>query len=107
MTAIGDIIDGSVDDVFETLGEDATYWPLAGASKTVKVMPRRPDEIVGFGETDVHSETAIFDIRVSEAATPEEKDTLIYDGVTYAVQGVPERRDPRRRIWTLNTRPVT
>ena len=106
MATIADHIDAAIDEMFTHLGEDATYWPLAGASVTVKVIPSRPDEIVGFGETDVHSPTTVFDVRVSEAAAPEKDDTIIYDSVTYAVQGVPQRRDPRRRIWTLNTRPV-
>ena len=105
MTTIGDIIDGTVDDAFNVLGEDATYTPFGGSGVTVKVIPRRPDEIVGLGEIDIQTPTAVFDVRVSEVGSPAAKDTILFDSTTYTVQGTPQRLDPRRRIWTLNTRP--
>jgi hypothetical protein len=34
------------------------------------VIARRPDTIVGFDETRIHAETATFEVRASEVASP-------------------------------------
>ena len=106
MTAIGDIIQDSVDQNFALLGEDATYTPAGGDPVTVKVIPRRPDEVLDFGETKIKSAKAVFDVRVSELAAPAKGDALTFAGTGYVVQADPLRRDPRRLIWTLDTRPA-
>jgi hypothetical protein len=72
----------------------------------VRVIARRPDTIVGFGESRIHAETATFELRVSEVANPRPDDQLIVDGQTFVIQGEPERRDPDRLVWMLDTRPV-
>jgi hypothetical protein len=70
----------------------------------VRVIARRPDTIVGFGETRIHTETATFEVRASEVANPHAGDQLTVSGETFIVQGEPERRDPDRLVWTLDTR---
>ena len=72
----------------------------------IRVIAIRPDEIVGFGETRVHAEIALFEVRVSELAQPRPDDLLTIDGADYIIQGEPERRDPHRLVWTLDTRPT-
>ena len=67
-------------------------------------IARRPDAIVGFGETPIHAETATFELRASEVANPRPDDQLTVDGETFVVQGEPERRDPDRLVWTLDVR---
>jgi hypothetical protein len=89
---------------FFVMGEDATYTPAGGDPLSIKVMPRRPDEILGIGETMIVTGTDIFDVRAADITQPAEGDTLIYKGKTYIVQGEPQTRDPDRLIWTLNTR---
>ena len=73
---------------------------------SVRVVVRRPDEIVGFGETRIHTETTVFDVRASEVTDPRPGDRLTLDGVDYVIQGEPQRRDPDRLIWTLDVRPL-
>ena len=68
------------------------------------MIARRPDTIVGFGGTRIHTETATFELRASEVANPRPDDQLTVDGQTFVVQGEPERRDPDRLVWTLDTR---
>jgi hypothetical protein len=68
------------------------------------VIARRPDTIVGFGETRIHAETATFEVRASEIASPCPEDQLTVGGDTFVVQGEPERRDPDRLVWTLDAR---
>ena len=94
-----------VDRNFFIMGEPAIYTPVSGPSKSIKVMPRRPDEIIGFGDTSIATNTALFDIRVSEIAAPQEGDTLLFKEITYVVQGSPTYQDGDRLIWLVNTYP--
>jgi hypothetical protein len=97
---------GAVDATFEAFGIDAVYTPAAGESVSVRVIAKRPDTIVGFGETRIHAETATFEVRASEVADPRPGDQLTIGGETFVVQGAPERRDPDRRVWTVDARPA-
>ena len=70
----------------------------------MRVIARRPDTIVGFGETRIHAETTTFELRPSEIATPRPDDQLIVAGETFIVQGEPEQKDPERLVWSLDAR---
>jgi hypothetical protein len=70
------------------------------------VIARRPDTIVGFGETRIHAETATFEARASEVPSPRPGDQLMIGIKVFVVQGEPERRDPDRLVWSLYVRPV-
>ena len=94
-----------VDRNFFVMGEPAIYTPEDGSPKSIKVMPRRPDEIIGFGDASISSNTAMFDIRVAEISNPQQGDTLIFKGITYVVQGSPVYQDGDRLIWRVDTYP--
>ena len=49
---------GAVDATFAAFGINAVYTPAGGGPVPVRVIARRPDTIVGFGETRIHAETA-------------------------------------------------
>jgi hypothetical protein len=68
------------------------------------LIARRPDTIVGFGETRIHAESATFELRASEIAKPRPGDQLTVGGETFVIQGEPERRDPDRLVWNLDAR---
>ena len=95
----------AVDDCFRHLGRDAVYAPDGGEPVTVRVIAKRPDEIVGFGETRIHAGTTLFDIRTSETAEPRPGDRITVDGLDYLVQGEPVR-DAERLVWTLEACPA-
>ena len=95
---------GAVDATFTAFGIDAIYTPAGGGSVPVRVIARRPDTIVGFGETRIHTETATFEVRGSEVANPRQGDQLTVGGETFVVLGEPERRDPDRLVWSLDVR---
>ncbi|MGI9433565.1 MAG: head-tail joining protein [Geminicoccaceae bacterium] len=97
---------GAVDATFAGFGVDAIYTPTDSSPITVRVIARRPDTIVGFGETRIHAETATFEVRVNEVAEPRPGDQLTVDSDGFVVQGEPERRDPDRLVWTVDVRPV-
>lgn len=96
----------AVDAVFARFGVDAVYTPDGGGAANVRVITKRADEIVGFGDTRIHAETALFEVRASEVAGPRPGDRLTVDGSDYVIQGEPERRDPDRLVWTLDARPL-
>jgi hypothetical protein len=54
---------------FAAFGIDALYTPAGGEPVPVQVIARRPDTIVGFGETRIHAEPATFELRASEVAS--------------------------------------
>jgi hypothetical protein len=95
---------GAVDATFAAFGIDAIYTPANGDPIMVRVIARRPDTIIGFGDTRIHAETASFEIRAGEVAEPRPNDNLTVDGEGFVVQGEPERRDPDRLVWTVDVR---
>ncbi len=96
----------TLDVTFAEFGVDAIFTPLNGGSVNIRVIAKQPDEIVGFGDTRIHSETSLFEVRASEVAQPRPGDLLSINGVDYVIQGEPERRDPHWLAWTLDTRPA-
>jgi hypothetical protein len=102
MTAFQDAVNAT----FAAFGIDAVYTPAGGEPTPVRVIARRPDTIVGFGDTRIHAETATFEVRASEVANPRPGDQLAVDGKTFVIQGEPERRDPDRLVWTVDVRPT-
>jgi hypothetical protein len=98
------VFQDAVDATFAAFGIDALYTPTGGEPVSVRVIARRPDTIVGFGNTRIHAETATVELRASDVANPRPDDQLIVDGETFVIQGEPERRDPDRLVWTLDVR---
>jgi hypothetical protein len=100
------VFQGAVDATFAAFGIDAVYTPAADDPVPVRLIVRRPDTIVDFGNTRIRAETATFEVRASEVASPRPGDQLTVGAETFVVQGEPERRDPDRLVWSLDTRPV-
>tara|TARA_R110000787_G_scaffold143488_5_gene257282 strand:- start:54911 stop:55225 length:315 start_codon:yes stop_codon:yes gene_type:complete len=103
MTAVGMAMDVLFAD--QNIASDGLYIPSGEDAVPVRLIARRPDEIIGFGETRVHSETTLFDVRVSEVPEPRPGDRVTFNERSYVVQGEPERKDPDRLVWTLDVRP--
>ncbi|MBK8909222.1 MAG: hypothetical protein IPM60_15480 [Rhodospirillales bacterium] len=87
------------------LATDAVCAPGGGALD-VRVVSRRPDEVVGFGDTRIHTATAVFDVRVSEVSMPVDGDVLEVGGERFVVQGEPVK-DQDGLVWTLDVRLTT
>ncbi|QQR69235.1 MAG: hypothetical protein IPI58_00685 [Alphaproteobacteria bacterium] len=86
------------------LSKPAVYQPQAGSVLTLRVMAKQPDVLTGFGDGQIHTATALFDVQTAEVAQPMVGDRLTVDGSTFIVQSEPTA-DRDRLIWTLNTRP--
>jgi hypothetical protein len=77
----------------------------AGPGMAVRVVVRMADRLGSLGATRIASDTATFDLRVSEVATPAAGDSIELDGIRYLIQGEP-LRDPERLVWTVEARPA-
>jgi hypothetical protein len=86
--------------------ENAVYTSAGREPAPVRVIARRPDTIVGFGDTRIHAETATFEVRASEIVSPRPDDQLTVGGDTFVIQGKAERRDPDPLVWSLERGPV-
>ena len=94
------VFQGAVDATFAAFGIDVMYTPAGGEPVSVRVIARRPDTIVGFGDTRIHAGTATFELRASEVANPRPGDGFTVGGENFVVQGQPKRRDPDRLVWS-------
>ena len=85
------------------IARDAVYTAEGGAPQLVRVVTRRADEITGFGDARLWSETTRIDLRVVEVAEPRPDDRIEIDGDAFLIQGEPVR-DRERLVWTLDLR---
>lgn len=82
------------------IGRDA-IWSAGGvgAGIAVRVIVRRPDEVVGFGGSRTVVATVLIDVRVSEVAAPTAADTAEIGVDLFEVIGTPVR-DSVGLVWT-------
>ena len=103
MSVFGAAIDALFADPH--LAADGTFTPDGGLPVLVRVIVRRPDRIMAFGDARLASDSAMFDLRVSEVASPRPGDQLEVGGQSYVVFGEPVR-DAERLVWTVSARPA-
>jgi hypothetical protein len=83
----------------------ATFAPADGTPLPVRVIARRPDRIIEFGDARLRSTAAMFDLRISEVAEPRPGDRLEVGGESYVIQGEPVR-DAERLVWIVSAVPL-
>ncbi|HDR30078.1 head-tail joining protein [Rhodovulum sp.] len=103
MTAFAVAMDALFADAH--LGRDVVYTAEGGVPVLVRAILRRPDDVTGFGEARLWSETTRIDLRVAEVPNPRPGDRIEIDGDAFLVQGEP-LRDSERLIWTVELRPA-
>ncbi|GGB94863.1 hypothetical protein GCM10011363_09380 [Marivita lacus] len=103
MTAVAMALDALFAD--GNIGVDAVYTADGGAPVLVRVVTRRADDIAGFGDARIWSETTRFDLRVAEVANPRPGDRIEIDGEAFLIQSEPVR-DRDRLVWTVDLRPA-
>lgn len=87
------------------LGRDAV-WRAGGAGdgSAVRVIRKRPDQVVGFGDSRAIMPTVLIDVRRAEVANPASGDTLEIEGETFAVIAAPTI-DTEHLVWTCEAAP--
>jgi hypothetical protein len=94
------------------IGRDAVYITDGGAPAPVRAILRRPDDVTGFGDARLWSETTRIDLRVAEVPAPRPGDRIEIPGSgpgqageAFLIQGEPVR-DRERLVWTVDLRPA-
>lgn len=76
----------------------------AGTGTAVRVVARRPDQVIGFGDSRAVLPTLLVDVRRSEVAEPASGDTVEIDGDLFEVIAAPIL-DSVRLMWTCEAAP--
>jgi hypothetical protein len=103
MAAFADALEALFADAH--LAEEAVYTSAGGSPQLVRVVTRRADEVTGFGEARIWSETTRLDLLVSEVPQPRPGDRIELGGEGFLIQGEPVR-DRERLIWTIGLAPA-
>jgi hypothetical protein len=93
-----------VDATFHAFGIDALYVPQGHDPIPIRVLPKRGDVVLDFGETRVAVDSLFFEVRVSELASPQENALLQIGDQDYLIQAEPQREDVLGLVWVLDTR---
>jgi hypothetical protein len=103
MTAVAMALDALFAD--DNIAREAVYTPEGGAPVLVQAVVRRADDITGYGDARLWSETTRVDLRVAEVPQPRPGDRIEIDGEPFLIQGEPVR-DRERFVWTVDLRPA-
>ena len=104
MSALATALDALFAD--GNIARDVVYIAEGSAPALVRAILRRPDEITGFGEARLWSETTRIDLRVAEVPSPRPGNRIEVDGEAFVIQGEPVR-DRERLVWTVDVAMVT
>ncbi|MEX2035545.1 MAG: hypothetical protein WEA28_10175 [Xanthobacteraceae bacterium] len=98
MTAIEMALEALFSD--PNLGSDA-LWRTGGAGDgtAVRVVRKRPDQVVGFGDSRAVLPTMLIDVRRSEVPDPATGDTVEIDGELFEIIATPVA-DSLCLVWT-------
>lgn len=111
------LFSAAIDAIFNdpNMAADAVFTPAAtGTPVDVRVIFAGADERESFGAATLHISGVTLDLRASDVADPRPGDAIVITNppsdpetpMSLLVQGEPEKRDPRRLVWTINTRPA-
>jgi len=97
----------AIDNLFAdpNIARDAVYIADGGPPVLIRVVTRCADEVTGFGEARLLSETTRIDLRAAEVPAPRPGDRIEIDGEAFHIQGEPVR-DRERLVWTVDLRPA-
>ena len=70
-----------------------------GAGLAVRVIAKRPDQVVGFGDSRAVLPAVLIDVRRSEVPDPATGDTVEIDGELFEIIATPVA-DSLRLVWT-------
>lgn len=83
------------------LAIDATFIPILGANKEVRVVTRAPDLYQNIGQSVVQTPSFVLEVQVADCPTIVAGDLFLINKIKYIVQGAP-RRDSERLTWQVD-----
>ena len=100
-------VSAAIDRIFAdpNMAADA-FWTPVGINVPVacRVILKSPDLTSEFSGARLVSDTVVADVRVSQVASPANRDRIDIGTVRYIIQGSP-RRDRERLVWTMELVP--
>ena len=101
------VFTAAIDNLFAdpNIAREATFIAHGGQPQLIRVVMRRADEVTGFGDARIWSETTRVDLRVAEVQAPRPGDRIEIEGEAFLIQGEPVR-DRERLVWTVNLHPA-
>lgn len=105
--AVTSIFAAAIDNLFAdpNIARGAIFVADGGARQLIRVVLRRADDVTGFGDARIWSETMRVDLRVAEVPAPRPGDRIEIDGEGFNIQGEPVR-ERERLVWTVNLSPA-
>ncbi len=95
----------ALEQIFDALGQSATYIPVSGDSFILDVLPLQADNISSFDGSIIQSRATRFEILVSQVAAIKKKaDKILFKSVTYTIQNA-QYKDDLRLTWLVDTYP--
>lgn len=83
------------------LAVEATFIPVSGANKVVRVITRAPDVYQNIGQSVMHTSSLVLEVQVADCPALTPGDRFLIGQTTYIVQGEP-RRDSERLTWQVD-----
>ena len=96
-----DAFAAAIDDLFADPNiARAAVWRAGGVGGgiPVRVVTRRPDKVVGFGDSRAILPTMLVEMRRSEVSAPASGDTVEIEGTTFEIIAAPTL-DSLRLVW--------
>lgn len=94
-----------IDSLFERLGVEATWQRGDSDPVAILVIPKRPEKLFDLGESEIHGEEPVFDVRRSEIPNLQLHDVLTVDDVTYRIEAEPTL-EKMQLVWVAQTLPM-
>ena len=83
------------------LARNATYIPLSGPNKSVRIIMRAPDLYQNVGSSVIETPTVTLEVQVADCPALVVGDVFLIDKVKYIVHGEP-RRDAEQLTWQVD-----
>jgi hypothetical protein len=101
------VFERAVDDLFADPNiARAALWRAGGVGDgiPVRVVTRRPDQAVGFGDSRAILPTMLIEVRRAEVASPAVGDVVTIEGDSFEIIAAPTL-DSLRLVWTCESAP--
>ena len=100
---MNNVFDTAIQALFSdaNLAVEATFIPVSGANKAVRVVTRAPDLYQNIGQSVIHTPSLVLEVQVADCPTLTVGDKFLISQITYVVQGEP-RRDSERLTWQVD-----
>ena len=96
----------ALEQIFGALGHDATYIPAVGDPRTITVLPKQPDTIIGIEGSRTQTASTCFEVMTSAVvAFAKNQDMIIFNDITYIVQNA-RIKDDLKLVWLVDTYPA-